>query len=153
MLLVGSTAYADGRTLEPQEVKERLKSIDAQIERCYLDTVGDRAGAGHLDITFDIHRTGIVDKITIATPNLPAKLSTKIDGCVRALVKDIGFPARKAGVIATVPYFYQKTAAKDAGPQESCWSAAGCKADGTPRDVKTTKSTATRAVQARRAKS
>jgi len=34
---------------------------------------------------------------------------------------------RKAQTIAVVPYFYQRTAAPNSGPQYSCWDPKGCR--------------------------
>jgi hypothetical protein len=129
VLLVPALAVADGRRdLAPEEIRARVKAFDVDIGRCYRDVVGMRPGAGRLDITLEIHRTGIVDRIAIATPGLTAKLAKRVDGCVRPLLAGMRFPARRVGTVATVPYFYQRTAARGAGPVQSCWSAKGCKA-------------------------
>jgi hypothetical protein len=132
-LLTSSIAMADApaRDLGPGEVREHLKGVDAAIGECYLGTVGERAGAGKLEVVLSIHRKGLVDHIDVRAPGLPAQLVSKIDGCVRAALTGISFPARRIGTTAVVPYFWQKTAAVDAGPQESCWDANGCK-DGEP---------------------
>jgi hypothetical protein len=135
-ILTSSVAMADAvpaaRDLGPGEVREHLKGVDAAIGQCYLGAVGERAGAGKLEVVLSIHRKGLVDHIDVRAPGLPAKLVAKIDGCVRAALTGITFPARRIGTTAVVPYFWQKTAAADAGPQESCWDAKGCK-DGEPQ--------------------
>jgi hypothetical protein len=131
--LLGATtlAFADAaRELQVSEIRDAVKTVDAQIGQCYLGAVGDRAGAGRLDITLAIHRKGLVDHVDVKAPNLPAKVVAKIDLCVRETVAKLEFPARKVGVTATIPYFWQKTAAANAGPYESCWDAKGCKTNG-----------------------
>jgi hypothetical protein len=45
---------------------------------------------------------------------------------VRHAVEAVTFPARRTYTTATVPYFFQRTAAPNAGPQESCWNERGC---------------------------
>lgn len=126
-------ADATARDLGPGEVRAQLKSVDAAIGACYTGTVRDRAGAGKLELVLSIHRKGLVDHIDVRAPGLPAKLVTKIDACVRGALTGVTFPARRTGTTAVVPYFWQKTAALDAGPQESCWDANGCHASGEPR--------------------
>lgn len=114
------------RTLEPAEVTDRMRVVEAELGQCYLGTVGTLRGAGHLEIRLDIHRTGAIDAIDVATPGLPEKLWKRIDTCVRAAIGDLAFPARRASTVAIVPYFYQRTAAAH-GPQYSCWDAKGCR--------------------------
>jgi hypothetical protein len=121
-----STSKDLPRDLAPSEVRDRMKAVDTEIAACYLDTVGERRGAGQLEIKLSIHRTGLLDRIDVATPNLPAALAKKIEGCVKSAVKDLAFPARRAETVAVVPYFWQRTAAKH-GPQYSCWDPKGCR--------------------------
>jgi hypothetical protein len=115
------------RSLEASEVQGFMKDLNAEIGRCYLDVAGDIKGAGHLELKLAIHRTGALDSVDIATPGLPAKLAKKVDSCVRALVTDMKFPARRTSTVAIVPFFYQHTAAPGSGPQYSCWNPKGCK--------------------------
>lgn len=115
------------RTLEPGEVSDRLRVVEAELGACYLGTVGELRGAGRLELRLDIHRTGAIDAIDVATPGLPERLWKKIDTCVRAAIGDLAFPARRAPTVAVVPYFYQRTAATH-GPQLSCWNPKGCPA-------------------------
>src|SRR5688572_5427087 len=63
------------RDLAPGEVRDRMKVVDAEVGACYLDTVGERPGAGRLEIRLSIHRTGLLDRIDVSTPELPEKLS------------------------------------------------------------------------------
>jgi hypothetical protein len=115
------------RTLEASEVTAQLKPYGEDINRCYLDAAADVKGAGKLEITLSIHRSGKLDAIDVATPGLPKKLATRIATCVKTVVEGTSFPARRAPTTAIVPYFYQHTAAPNAGPQLSCWNPKGCK--------------------------
>ena len=45
---------------------------------------------------------------------------------MKALVSELTFPARRSPTTAVIPYFYQHTAAPNAGPQLSCWDPKGC---------------------------
>jgi hypothetical protein len=141
LLSVTSLAHADGKrplatmvklepakqkTLDATEIQGHMKPANDQIGRCYLDAVGDVRGAGHMEIKLSIHRTGSIESIDVATPKLSAKQTKQIDGCVRAIVKDMSFPARRATTVAIIPYFYQRTSAPGAGPQYSCWDPKGC---------------------------
>ena len=115
------------RDLEPGEVRDRMKVVDAEIEACYVGAVGERRGAGQLELKLSIHRSGLLDRIDVTTPNLPSPVAKQIDTCVKAAVKDLAFPARRAETVAVVPYYWQRTAAKHAGPQYSCWDPKGCR--------------------------
>lgn len=128
LIAASSIAAADtAADLAPGEVKAELARVDADVARCYLGAIGDRAGAGRLDLVLTIHRKGIVDHVDVRAPGLPAKLVQKIELCVREALADVTFPARRIGTTAVVPYYWQKTAAPGAGPQASCWNPKGCK--------------------------
>jgi hypothetical protein len=134
VLAVSSVAFAETspsgsvapqpKDLRPDEIRERVKGLDDVIAQCYLGNVDAQLGNGKLDITLDIHRKGIVDKITIAAPGVPGKLVKKVDACVRTALTGVEFPARRYGTVAVVPYFYQRL--PKAGPYESCWNPKGC---------------------------
>jgi hypothetical protein len=115
------------RTLEAAEVSAQMKPYGEAINHCYLDVARDVRGAGKLEITLTIHRTGKLDAVDVATPGLPARLGKRVAGCVKSLVEDASFPARKSSTTAIVPFFYQHTAAPNSGPQLSCWNPRGCR--------------------------
>jgi hypothetical protein len=117
----------DKKTLDATEVTERMKVWNDDITDCYLKAAGDVKGAGRLEIKLTIHRTGVVDAVDVATPGLSLRASKKVASCVKPLVVDTTFPARRAGTIAVVPYFYQRTDAPNSGPQYSCWDPKGCR--------------------------
>jgi hypothetical protein len=126
-----------------------VKGLDDVIAQCYLGNVDAQLGNGKLDITLDIHRKGIVDKITIAAPGVPAKLVKKVDGCVHTALATVEFPSRRNGTVAIVPYFYQRL--PKAGPYESCWNPKGCPSQRDPSESSASRGAAT--TQGARAKS
>jgi len=113
-------------TLALSEISDAVKPVSATLERCYLDVAADVKGATRLDVKLGIFRKGTVYSVEVVTPGLPAKLSKKVDACVRTAVANLKFPARKADTTVVIPYFFQKTAATNAGPYESCWNPRGC---------------------------
>ncbi len=122
-----ATAPAAARSLAPREVSAKIRPYDADIGRCYLDVAKDVRGAGHLDVELAIHRTGVVDRIDVSTPGLPARASKRIASCVQHVLASTTFPARRSSTIAVLPYYYQHVAAPGAGPQLSCWNSRGCR--------------------------
>jgi hypothetical protein len=125
-----TTSHADHsaeRPLSASDVKAQLQPVANEIEHCYMDRTTEVRGAGHLELVLEVSRYGIVEKIEVRTPGLTAKLSKEIDSCIRAEIAPISFPARKTFTTVTVPYFFQRTAAPNAGPQLSCWNPAGCR--------------------------
>jgi hypothetical protein len=121
-----TTAHADTHGLEAKEVRAQLKPFAIELERCYLDRTTEIRGAGHMELVFDVSRYGIVEHLRVTTPGLPAKLAKDVDACVRTVVQPVAFPVKKTFTTATVPYYFQRTNAPNAGPQLSCWSPAGC---------------------------
>lgn len=131
--LVGSTtpAFAEHATppaLTAGEVETILKPVADEIEHCYMDRTPEVRGAGHLELVLTVSRHGELQHLDVKTPGLPAKLGKDITGCVRSAIAPVSFPARKEYTTATVPYFFQRTAAPNAGPQLSCWNPDGCHA-------------------------
>src|SRR5262249_8731041 len=122
LIAVPAIASADSRTLEVGEVAAQMKPFGEAINKCYLDAAADVKGAGKLEITLSIHRTGKLDAIDVSTPGLPKPRATKIATCVKTLVEGTSFPARRASTTAVVPFFYLHTAAPNSGPQLSCWN-------------------------------
>lgn len=122
------TANADRkeRTLDPSVVEAHVKPYFADIEKCYLGTAGNIAGAGKLELDLVIHRDGRVFSAKVATPGLGTMQSARIETCVRNIVESAKFPVRRDFTTAVVPYFFQKTFAPNAGPIQSCYSAKGC---------------------------
>lgn len=132
LIAVPAIASADSaqplpRTLEVSEVAATMKPYGEDINRCYLDAAADVKGAGKLEITLSIHRTGKLDAIDVATPGLPKKVAGRVATCVKSVVEKTAFPARRSPTTAIVPFFYQHTAAPGSGPQLSCWNPRGCK--------------------------
>lgn len=123
-----TSALADRpeRALSAEEVHAQLRPVASEIEHCYVDRTAEIRGAGHLELVLEVSRYGILEHADIKTPGLAPKLAKEIDGCIRAAIAPVSFPVRKTFTTATVPYFFQRTAAPNAGPQLSCWNPAGC---------------------------
>jgi hypothetical protein len=113
------------RTLSLGDIDAQVKPVSAEISRCYLDAVAGARG-GHLVVQLAIHRRGKLDSVSVQSPGLPAKVAQKIETCVRAVVEPLEFPLRRTPTTAVIPYYFQLTAAPNAGPQLSCWSSRGC---------------------------
>jgi len=110
--------------LSVSDITAQLAPIADAIERCFLDRAS--ATGGKLELVLTVTRKGQVESLAVKTPGLPAKLGKQIDACIRPLVEPIAFPARRTFTTATIPFLFHKTAAPGAGPQLSCWDAAGC---------------------------
>ncbi|MEO8551032.1 MAG: hypothetical protein ABI678_13695 [Kofleriaceae bacterium] len=127
VLLLPALAHADERALSARDVEAKLAPVSAQIESCYLERTAEVHGAGHLDLVLTVSRHGILENLAVKTPGLSSKLAKQIDGCIRDTIAQVSFPAKRVTTTATVPYFFQRTAAPNAGPQLSCWNASGCR--------------------------
>ena len=131
VIVTTAPALADPAPLQaaltPDEVQATVRLVSEELEHCYMDRTPEVRGAGHLDLVFTISRHGTVEKLDVKTPGLAPRVAKEIDGCVRAAVAPISFPARKTFTTATVPFFFQRTAAPNSGPQLSCWNPNGCR--------------------------
>lgn len=126
LVLLTAPSFADDHALTAQDVEHQLGPVSAQIESCYLERTTDVHGAGHLDLVLTVSRHGILENLAVKTPGLAPKVQKQIDSCIRETVEHVAFPAKRVPTTATVPYFFQRTAAPNAGPQLSCFSASGC---------------------------
>ena len=124
--MASGTAFADDRALSPQDVQAKLKPMSNDIARCYMDHTTDLRGAGHLALVLTVSKHGILEQVSVQTPGVAPKVAKQIDGCIRETIATVAFPAKRTSTTATVPYFFQRTAAPNAGPQLSCWDPAGC---------------------------
>lgn len=124
--LTGVRAARKDAVLEASEVAAAVRPYAPDIERCYLDRLGDVRRAGKLDVMFVIGRDGYVVSLDIAAPGLPARTVHQVVTCIREAVDPIHFPERRGDTTAIVPYFFQHTNAPGGGPQLSCWNPKGC---------------------------
>jgi hypothetical protein len=126
VLCAASTAGANKppHALSVADITAQLAPVSEDIERCFLDRAS--ATGGKLELVLTVTRKGAVESLVVKTPGLAAKLAKQIDGCIRPLVEPVAFPARRTFTVATIPYVFQKTTVPGAGPQLSCWDAAGC---------------------------
>lgn len=128
--LTGATLEAPARLpsqLEAADVTAQVASYREDIEHCYLSRVRDAHKAGQLDVLFEISRDGHVRSVAAAAPGLTPYSAPAVTRCIRAIAKSVTFPTRRSDTTVVLPYLFQKTAAPDAGPQLSCWSAKGCR--------------------------
>jgi hypothetical protein len=119
-------ARATEHALSQAEIDAQVKPVSAEISKCYVDAVAGTQGGGKLLVQLEIHRRGKLDAVSVSTPGLPAKTARKIEACVRGLVEPIEFPARRTSTTAVLPFYFQRTAAPNAGSKPSCWSPRGC---------------------------
>jgi hypothetical protein len=108
------------------EITTHVAPHASEIERCYLDHLGDARRGGHLDLTLVITRDGGVLSLKAAASGLPVKTARKVEACIREIVETVQFPTRRNDTTAVVPYVFQKTDAPGAGPLLSCWNPKGC---------------------------
>ena len=128
LAFAASTAVADGTpvSLSSQDVTGTLRPYADQIQHCYLDHTTDVYGAGKLSVELTVTRKGELGTIAIKTPGLMTKVGIAVASCIVDTLDGVSFPARRAQTTATLPYYFQRTAAVGAGPIESCWNAEGC---------------------------
>lgn len=129
IVLFTTAAAADPkpRALSAADVSTQLAPYADQIEHCYLDRTTEIRGAGHLELVLTVTRHGSLESLAVKTPGLAVKLAKQVEGCIRETVASVAFPARKTFTTATVPFFFQRTDAPNAGPQLSCWDPKGCR--------------------------
>jgi len=113
--------------LEASDVTAQVAPRAAELERCYLSHITDARDAGHLDVLFEIGRDGRVRSIATAAGSLSPTATRQVTSCIQAIARTVQFPARRNDTTVVLPYYFQKTAAPNAGPQLSCWSPQGCR--------------------------
>ena len=126
---LGITGARDRRPapfLAAEEVSAEVRPYAPEIQRCYVEHLGDVRLAGRLDLRFVIGRDGGVVSLAAAAPGLPSRTAHKIQSCIRDAVVALRFPERRNDTTATVPYYFQHTNTPGGGPQESCWNPRGC---------------------------
>jgi len=112
--------------LDARQVAAEVRPYAPEIERCYLDHLGDVRRAGRLDLTFVIGRDGHVVSLAAAAADLPSRTAHRVESCIRDAIDALHFPARRNDTTAVVPYYFQHTDAPGGGPQLSCWNPNGC---------------------------
>jgi hypothetical protein len=108
------------------EINRHVAPHAPQIERCYLERLGEFRHGGRLELTLVIARDGNVLSLRASASGLPAKTVRKVEACIREIVETVQFPTRRVDTTAVVPYVFQKTDVPDAGPLQSCWNPRGC---------------------------
>ncbi|HEX3765975.1 MAG TPA: hypothetical protein VHW23_45075 [Kofleriaceae bacterium] len=124
--LTGARPARKDVLLEASDISAEVRPYGPDIERCYLERLGDVRRAGRLDLTFVIGRDGYVVSLDATAPGLPAKTVKQVSACIREAVDAIHFPERRSDTTAIVPYLFQHTNTPGGGPQLSCWNSKGC---------------------------
>jgi hypothetical protein len=114
------------RTLSARDVAALVAPHAPDIGRCYRSAIGDSPRTTRLELTLRISHDGAVRALRAHAPGLPAKTTRKIAACARTVLAGVAFPERRGDTTVVVPYFFHKTDAPDAGPQQSCWNPKGC---------------------------
>jgi hypothetical protein len=122
----GATPARQERYLSSDAVNALVAPHAPDVARCYVTSVDESRRGGRLELTFVIGRRGDVRSLRASAAGVPARSLRRVESCVREVVRDVEFPARRAETTAVVPYFFQKTQSPGAGPQHSCWNPKGC---------------------------
>lgn len=125
-LSTGELAFAaparKAASLSSTEISAELAPFNADIQRCYTQ----RATGGDLAVTLVIGRDGGVVSLRADAPQVGGRTAARIERCIRSVVANVEFPARRNDTTAVVPYVFHKAEAPGAGPIHSCWRARGC---------------------------
>lgn len=116
--------------LTPRDITAEVSAYRPAIERCYLAGVRPSGHAGRLELMLIIGREGGVVSLDTAAPDLDPRAMIAVRGCILDAIGGLRFPERRNDTTAIVPYYFQRTAAPDAGPQPSCWNPRGCYTSG-----------------------
>ena len=101
----------------------QLRPVSPEIERCYLGRTTKVHSAGHLAVVLAIAKHGTLDRLSVKTPGIASRVGKQIESCIRETVMTL--PKQQMTTAATVPYFFQRTAALHAGPQFSWFDVVG----------------------------
>jgi hypothetical protein len=132
LTLHGSSAQAqegpnnpNERILNQQELEAGIKPHVAAIQACYVNHASKQRGAtGELQLELLIRPEGKVQRLWVRAFGVSKK--EKLTSCLEDLSKTWQFAKKPGFTNAVVPFLFQKTKAKGAGPFRSCWSAKGC---------------------------
>ncbi|HWO21842.1 MAG TPA: AgmX/PglI C-terminal domain-containing protein [Kofleriaceae bacterium] len=98
----GTSGATSGATLDRAAIKRRVKQHESQISYCYLREVLDRPSpGGWVTIQFLIGSGGDVQQAS------GWGFDEAVASCVARVIGDIGFPAPRGGIPATVVYPFQ----------------------------------------------
>ena len=112
------------RILSREEIEAAMAPHVPAIAACYKKHAGSGAEAsGRLALEMLIRPEGTVQSLWVDAPHVRSK---KLSECIHALSSAWRFPKKPGFTNAVVPFYFQKTKAKGAGPLKSCWNAKGC---------------------------
>jgi hypothetical protein len=121
--LTGARGVRKAAFLEADEIAAAVAPIGPDVEHCFV--AGARR-AGHLDLTLLIARDGGVISLRASAAGLTSEGARRVEACIGAAIRSLRFPARRNDTTAVIPYYFQRTVARNAGPQLSCWNPRGC---------------------------
>ncbi len=112
------------RILSREEIEAAMAPHIVAISDCYKrHTAKQKDVSGKLSLEMLIRPEGTLQKLWVHAPTVEGD---GVDKCIHKLSTGWRFPKKPGFTNAVVPFFFQKTNAKGAGPIESCWSAKGC---------------------------
>ncbi len=112
------------RILNRKEIEAAMAPHVPAIAACYKQhTAKQKNVDGKLSLEMLIHPEGTLQKLWVHAPSVRGDA---LETCIEQLAKTWRFPKKPGFTNAIVPFFFQKTNAKGAGPLQSCWSAKGC---------------------------
>ncbi len=112
------------RILTQKEIEAAMAPHVPAILDCYKTNAAKQKDAtGEIQLEMLIHPEGNVHRIWVRARGVKGY---GFDACVKKLSTTWVFPKKPGFTNAIVPFYFQKTNAKGAGPLESCWNANGC---------------------------
>ena len=112
--------------LDPADVSALVAPHADDIQQCFVEGTRKAPHTSQLALRLVIGRNGTLRSLDAVVPGLSTKARRQISSCARDALDAVQFPVRRNETIAVLPYLFQRTAARDAGPQQSCWNAKGC---------------------------
>lgn len=112
--------------LTTRDIASEVDRYEPAVQRCYLSGVGPSGRAGRLELMLIIGHEGGVVSLDAAAPDLGARATLAVRGCILDAIGGLRFPERRNDTTAILPYYFQRTVAPGAGPALSCWNPRGC---------------------------
>jgi hypothetical protein len=112
------------RILSREEIEAAMEPHVPAIGACYkTHTAKQKQVSGRLSLEMLIRPEGTLQRLWVHAPTVQGD---KVSTCIQTLSKTWTFPKKPGFTNAVVPFYFQKTHVKGAGPLESCWKAKGC---------------------------
>jgi hypothetical protein len=112
------------RVLTQKEIEATIEPSVPAIMACYQAHASKQKDAsGEMQLEMLIRPEGIVHRLWVRARGVKGP---ELNECVKKLADLWQFPKKPGFTNAIVPFYFQKTKAKGAGPLESCWNPKGC---------------------------